>query len=335
MKPLLAITMGDPAGIGPELCLKAALDDQIRAHARLRFYASTAILREHTDVMSVPARELPGVEIVDVGPPREPIAFGQVSGEAGRLSAECLDRAVADAISGGVDAIVTGPISKEAWRASGAGYPGHTEFLAARTETSDFGMLLVSEPLRILHLSTHCSLRQAIEVVREPRIIRMVRLLARTLAQMGIAEPRIAVAGLNPHAGEGGMFGDEEESIIRPAVEKLQQSGLDVEGPMVPDTLFARARTGEYDGILAMYHDQGHIALKTVMFEPGDPGRLRAVRGVNVTIGLPIIRTSVDHGVAFDIAGKGVASPDSLVDAALLAARMVRGRSVLTEPETN
>jgi 4-hydroxythreonine-4-phosphate dehydrogenase len=229
-----------------------------------------------------------------------------------------------------VDGIVTGPISKEAWHRAGVLYPGHTEYLAGRVGTNDFGMMLVRDNWRVLHLSTHCSMRQALTYVRKERIVRMLRLFDEFLRGLDIAAPSIAVAGLNPHAGEGGLFGDEEITEIGPAIEEARRAGLRVTGPISPDTVFARGRTGEFDGVLAMYHDQGHVAVKTLAFEPGSNGRWASVHGVNVTVGLPIIRTSVDHGVAFDIAGQGRARPESLVDAVLLAAQLARKR---TPPE--
>ena len=333
-RPRLAITMGDPAGIGPELCLAAATMPEVTELADIVLVGSEACLRAAGQDLGLPAvweqrfgdgHEPP--QLVDVGAPEQPIPYGRVSAEAGRLSAEALERAIAMAVSGEVDGIVTAPISKEAWHRAGVRFPGHTEYLADRTGTTEFGMMLVAGTWRVLHLTTHVSLRDAIALVKKDRIVWMLGLFDQVLRDLGCRTPRIAVAGLNPHAGEAGLFGDEERTDILPAIRAAVDAGLRAEGPIPADTVFARARNGEYDGVLAMYHDQGHAAFKTLAFEPGDGGAWSAVRGVNVTIGLPIVRTSVDHGVAFDIAGRGIARPDSLVDAISLAAQLAQHRS--------
>ena len=330
-KPRLALTIGDPAGIGPEICLLACAMPVVQRAADLVLVGTEAILESTARELKLPEvwrTEGSGalVRLVNVGEARETIPWGRVSAEAGRLSALYLERAIALALGGEVDGIVTAPISKEAWRRAGVNFPGHTEYLAERFGANEYGMMLVHDAWRVLHLSTHCSLREAIALVTKERIVRMLRLLDETLHQFGITAPAIGVAGLNPHAGEGGLFGDEEITEIVPAVEQAKAAGLRVVGPISPDTVFARARTGEFDGVLAMYHDQGHVAVKTCAFEPGSGGRWASIHGVNVTVGLPVVRTSVDHGVAFDIAGQGVARPDSLADAVLLAAQMARRR---------
>lgn len=331
-RPVLAVTTGDPAGIGPEICLKACAMPVVQRAAKLVLVGTESILERTARELKLPqvwkaARDEPAVGLVDVGGTDEGIRWGEVSPAAGRLSAAYLDRALDLALEGRVDGIVTAPISKDAWHRAGVKYPGHTEVVAERLGAYEYGMMLVQDRWRVLHLSTHCSLRDAVALVKKERIVRMLRLFDRTLRDFEIASPSIAVAGLNPHAGEGGLFGEEEISQIAPAVEEARCAGLRVTGPISPDVVFARARTGEFDGVLAMYHDQGHIAVKTVMFEPGPGGRWSSIHGVNVTVGLPTVRTSVDHGVAFDIAGQGIARPDSLVDAILLAAQMVRSRA--------
>lgn len=324
-RPRLALTIGDPAGVGPELCLAALNAPGVQDAYDLLLVGTESLLNSAGAAMgSAVPRTVP---ILDVGEPEGPIPHGVVSREAGRLSAAYLDRAIALALSGEVDAIVTAPICKEAWHLAGVPYPGHTEFLAARAGSQEFGMMLVHGNWRVLHMSTHCSLRDAIGRVTRPRVFQMLKMFDAALRDLGIAAPRIGVAGLNPHAGEGGLFGDEEAREIAPGIEDARNDGIDAKGPVAPDTIFARARKGDFDGVLAMYHDQGHIAVKTVAFEPSSDGGWSSVHGVNVTIGLPIIRTSVDHGVAFDIAGKGVASPESMLEAIRLAGTMVSNRS--------
>jgi 4-hydroxythreonine-4-phosphate dehydrogenase len=330
-QPKLAITMGDPAGIGPEICLAVCGMPVVRKAAQLTLVGTRSILERTARELRLPedwsaAKDDEPIRVVDVGEASDAVRWGHLSPQAGRLSAQYLDRAIDMALAGEVDAIVTAPISKEAWHRAGVRHPGHTEYLAERLGADEYAMMLVHDAWRVLHLSTHCSLRGAIALVEKERIVRMLRLFDNVLRELGIASPSIAVAGLNPHAGEGGLFGDEEITEIAPAVEQARLAGMRVVGPISPDTVFARARTGEFDGVLAMYHDQGHVAVKTVAFEPGPSGRWASVHGVNVTVGLPIIRTSVDHGVAFDIAGQGIARPDSLVDAVLLAAQMARNR---------
>lgn len=324
-KPRLAVTMGDPAGVGPELCLAVATDTRATGAADLLFVGTESILQS---VAKTLGRPLPDpAHICSVAEPEVAVPPGAVSAEAGRLSALYLDRAIVLAQKGEVDGIVTAPISKEAWHLAGVPFPGHTEFLAAKTGTKEYGMMLVHGTWRVLHVSTHCSLRDAISRVTQERVLRMLLLFDGVLRDLGIASPRIGVAGLNPHAGEAGLFGDEEREHILPAVLEARARGVEVLGPIPPDTVFARARLGEYDGVLAMYHDQGHIAVKTLAFEPSKDGGWASVHGVNVTVGLPIVRTSVDHGVAFDIAGKGIARTESMLDAIQLAARMALVRA--------
>ncbi|MEE9305104.1 MAG: 4-hydroxythreonine-4-phosphate dehydrogenase PdxA, partial [bacterium] len=244
------------------------------------------------------------------------IPFGQVSAEAGAAAVAYLERAIDLAKAGAVDGIVTAPINKEAIHRAGVDFPGHTEILAERTGTDLYGLTLVAPDLAVVHLSTHLPLSEAIALVTRERVSRFIRLTHTVGRQLGYERPRIAVAGLNPHAGEEGLFGTEEREAIAPAVAEARSSGIDVMGPVSPDVVFLQARRGVYDLVLAMYHDQGHVAVKTMGFE----------RGVNVTAGLPIVRTGVDHGTAFDIAGTGRADPTSLIEAFVLAARITRNR---------
>jgi 4-hydroxythreonine-4-phosphate dehydrogenase len=261
------------------------------------------------------ASDRPGtIAIYDVPTDLSKVEIGVEGAESGRVAVESVRTAVSLALAGEVAAIATAPLNKRAMHLAGFTYPGHTELLAELTNTRDYSMMLVTPHLRVIHVSTHVSLREAIERVQEKRILTVIGIAHRTLLGMGIADPRIAVAGLNPHAGESGLFGQEEIEIIGPAVEKARDMGYNATGPFPPDTIFYRASKGEFDIVVAMYHDQGHIPIKQSGFETG----------VNVSVGMPFPRTSVDHGTAFDIAGKGIASESSMVEAIELAAELVR-----------
>jgi 4-hydroxythreonine-4-phosphate dehydrogenase len=249
------------------------------------------------------------------------IPLGQVSAAAGRAAADYIETAVQLAKDGIARGIVTAPINKEALRLAGLPYPGHTEMLAALCGVASVSMLLVHGTMRIAHVTTHVSVREACERITSARVLAVIRLAEGALRQMGLPQRRIAVGGLNPHAGEAGLFGEEEIREIAPAIMQARAEGLDVTGPLPPDTVFARQRAGEFEAVVAMLHDHGHIAVKTVGFTRDRAGRMQT-SGVNVTLGLPIIRTSVDHGTAFDIAGQGVADASSMAEAILLAAQM-------------
>ncbi len=325
-RPIVAITMGDPAGIGPEIALRTVGDPRVeracipviigdggslervrgicRARRRIRAVGSP---RE--------ARGKGAVEVLDlknVDPAACPV--GVVSAAAGRAAVEYVFKSIELAMGGEIAAAVTAPLNKGAMRQAGFSYDGHTEIYAQKTGTKNYSMLLVVGRLRVLHVSTHVALREAVTRVTRERVLTVIRLAGVAARMLGIRAPRIGVAGLNPHAGEGGLFGREEIEQITPAIEAARAEGFDVHGPVPPDTLFYRARRREFDFVVAMYHDQGHVPLKLVGFD----------RGVNVTVGLPMIRTSVDHGTAFDIAGTGRARHESLVAATLLAVRMAR-----------
>lgn len=330
-RPLLAITMGDAAGIGPEIVIKALTEHRkaIDAVGRPVVVGDLGALERAAHVVDrtvalwpadPPFSTLLGDEAVAVHAVGAlnllSIPFGQVSAEAGAAAVAYLERAIDLAKAGAVDGIVTAPINKEAIHRAGVDFPGHTEILAERTGTDLYGLTLVSPDLAVVHLSTHLPLSEAIALVTRERVSRFIRLTHTVGRQLGYERPRIAVAGLNPHAGEEGLFGTEEREAIAPAVAEARSSGIDVMGPVSPDVVFLQARRGVYDLVLAMYHDQGHVAVKTMGFE----------RGVNVTAGLPIVRTSVDHGTAFDIAGTGRADPTSLIEAFVLAARITRNR---------
>ena len=336
-RPRGGVTMGDPAGIGPEVVLKAVAEDEVR-RACVPVIVGDAQLLAHT------ARKLNlecGYEVVrrdeplpeDLSDSPHPIIYhldnvsaaiepGVESGEAGRAAAEYIESAVSLCAAGALDAISTAPINKRALLLGGYSFPGHTEFLAHLTGSTECAMAFVASNLRIVLISTHVPLAEAIRLVERERIERVVRLTDRELRRWGITDPRIAVAALNPHGAEGGLFGVEEAAEIVPAVEACRAEGLDAQGPFSADTVFLRASRGEFDAVVSLYHDQAMIPVKCLSFG----------EAVNVTLGLPFIRTSVDHGTAFDIAGRGVAEHSSMVAAIKLAAELARtedaGRAV-------
>ena len=249
---------------------------------------------------------------------------GAVSAEAGHAAYAYIETAVRLCQSGEIDGIVTAPVNKEALAAAGVPHSGHTEILAKLSATTDFAMLLMGKELRVIHVTTHVSLRRVPDLVTRDRVGRVIRLAQQTMTFLGVARPKIAVCGLNPHAGEDGLFGDEEKTEIIPAVEAARRDGLDVYGPLPADTIFSRARGGEFDIVVAMYHDQGHVPVKTLGFNYDEAtGTWTGLSGVNVTVGLPFLRVSVDHGTAFDRAWKGIANPESMVEALEVAVRML------------
>ncbi len=327
MNPLLGLTVGDPAGIGPEITLRAARDPRT-AEARLIAIGSVEALRSAAAVIpdapalneiahTREARFEPGTLDVIRVPSDVPVRVGVLSAEAGKIAFDGVARAVELALAGDIDGIVTAPLNKEAIALAGHPYPGHTEILADLTGTRDFAMMLTALKLRVVHVTTHVGIREMLERVTTERVLTTIRLADRALRDMGIDSPSVGVAGLNPHAGEGGLFGDEEGRVIAPAIEQARSEGIDATGPWPADTLFGRSVAGDFDVAIAMFHDQGHIAVKVLGFETG----------VNATIGLPIVRTSVDHGTAFDIAGTGRASHDSLVEAITVGAAMAQARA--------
>jgi 4-hydroxythreonine-4-phosphate dehydrogenase len=337
-RPLLAITMGDPAGVGPEVVVSALARRGARAACRALVVGDSRALGRAAERLGrrFATRRVTSASEAESHPQRvclldlgnadpEAIPRGQVSAAAGRAAAEYITRAVALARAGEVAGIVTAPINKEALRLAGVPYPGHTEMLAALCETPEVAMMLVHGEMRVSHVTTHAAVREACDLVTRARVLSVIRLTDDALGRMGLPRRRIAVSGLNPHAGESGLFGDEEGEEIAPAVAEARREGIDATGPLPPDSVFARHRAGEFDAVVAMTHDQGHIAVKTVGFAARPGGGLRSA-GVNVTLGLPTIRTSVDHGTAFDIAGKGLADSSSMVEAIQLAGEMARRR---------
>lgn len=325
--PIIGITMGDPAGIGCEVILKALRHPEIYALCRPVVCGDLAWIEQVSRDLQLPVRVLPdteGVPDTDMVCVRQAtradlseVHYGELSAHAGRAAAECVIVATHLAMENEFDAIVTAPLNKEAMALGGYPYPGHTELLAEVTHTPKYGMFLSSGNLRVIHVSTHVSLREAIERVRTPRIIECIRLGQDGCRQLGITNPRVAVAGLNPHAGENGLFGTEEVEEIAPAIQLARDEGILASGPHPPDTIFARTALGEFDVVVAMYHDQGHIPVKLHGFDSG----------VNITLGLPIIRVSVDHGTAFDIAWQGIAREESLLEAVRVAVQMVHART--------
>jgi 4-hydroxythreonine-4-phosphate dehydrogenase len=287
--PRIAITEGDPAGIGPEIARRAADDARVRAVCEPVLYGAAG----------------------------QSFAPGILAADAGRAAYDAIVRATSDAQRGVVNAVATAPINKEALRLAGLPWNGHTDLLAHLTGAAHVAMMFHSEELRVVLATVHAPLADVPRMLTREVMEQTIELTARELPRFGVARPRLGVAGLNPHAGEHGLFGREEQQVIEPAIACCRTRGVDVAGPFPADTLFVRARRGEFDVVVACYHDQGLIPVKLVAFG----------RAVNVTLGLPIIRTSVDHGTAFDIAGKGIADPESMIAAVLLAAKLASRNS--------
>ncbi len=327
---LLAITLGDPAGIGPEVIIKALGHADVYEQCRPLVLGDKRILARAMGWITGPGLAFDVVTAPSQGQYRaglitlldlqnaDPAAIqpGRVSAAAGRAAVEYVLRACDMTMAGETDAVVTAPLNKEAMNLAGYHYAGHTELLADRTGAEKVSMLLTGPKLRVVHVSTHVALSEAIRRVTSQRVEEVIDLAQRSCQALGIARPRIAVAGLNPHASEGGLFGDQEAKEIQPAIERARARGLQVTDPQPPDTVFLRAVKGDYDIVVAMYHDQGHIPMKLLAFDSG----------VNVSMGLPIIRTSVDHGTAFDIAGTGKAREESMLEAIKVAVQMAQAR---------
>ncbi|UCG00169.1 MAG: 4-hydroxythreonine-4-phosphate dehydrogenase PdxA [Spirochaetaceae bacterium] len=328
--------MGDPAGVGAEIIVKVLARESINQICRALVIGDFNVMQRASrdvtkldlevgrcDPGQIPEAEAfrPGrINVMDLAN-IDVFEWGKISAVCGRAAYEYIETAVQLAMDGTIDGTVTAPIHKEALNQAGISFPGHTEIFASLTGTEDYTMMLVEGDFRVVHVSGHLSLREAIERVKKDRILRVIKLTSDMLRRIGIEHPRIAVAGLNPHAGESGLFGDEEQLEIAPAVADAGSLGMQVQGPLPPDTCFSEASGGKFDAVVAMYHDQGHIPLKMKGFV-WDRNRFASVRGVNITLGLPIVRTSVDHGVAFDIAGKGIASEQSMAAAIELAVKL-------------
>lgn len=325
-KPIIAITMGDPASIGPEIAVKSLLDYTIYEKCNPLIVGDAVVFEHIIALLALPATiniiqnvseakfQKGVIDVFDLGIMQaSDLVFGEINALNGEASFQAVKKAIELAMDKQVDATVTGPINKKSINEAGHHYAGHTEIYAHYTNTKKYAMLLVEEQMRVIHVSTHVSLRQSCDLVKKDRIIEVTELLFNGMKSLGAENLKIGIAGLNPHAGDNGLFGTEDDAEILPAVQALIQMGYDVEGPIPPDTLFAKANTGHYGGVVAMYHDQGHIPFKLAGFK-WDPikKRMDSVKGVNITMGLPIIRTSVDHGTAFEIAGQGIASSDAM-----------------------
>lgn len=313
MSMTIGITMGDPCGVGPEICVKALTQMSPNDRARTRIYGNLATLQA--------AKAVVGSDIdltdyvIDLPIENAPLPWGQLSSIAGDAAFRFIEKAVRDAQAGTIGCIVTAPINKEALNLAGHHYDGHTGMLRSLTNAKAAYMLLASERLKVIHVSTHVSLKDAISRATTERVLDTIRAGNNHLKRIGIASPRIAVAGINPHCGENGLFGDEDDRQIAPAVAAARAEGIDAQGPISADTVFHRAYSGAFDLVIAQYHDQGHIPIKLVAFDTA----------VNVSVELPIDRTSVDHGTAFDIAGTGVANHGNMNEAIAYARKLVAG----------
>ena len=325
MQNIIGLTMGDPAGIGPEIILKSFLDDRVKAYPVV-VIGSFDVMDKVMKVIGISGIKLKRIQSVEEADFQlgtlniidmnnvdiKVLVPGVVQAMAGNAAFEYVKVAAELALKGEIQAVATAPLNKEAMHLAGHNFPGHTEILGHFTNTKDFAMLLYDDLLKVIHVSTHVSLKKAIETLNKERIASVIQIAQDTMKLLGTENVRIGVAGINPHAGEGGLFGDEEIREIIPAIESKKKEGINVQGPIAPDTIFLRAKEGEFDIVIAMYHDQGHIPLKLLGFHSG----------VNVSAGLPIIRTSVDHGTAFDRAWKGISNPSSMIQAIMLARKL-------------
>ncbi|KGQ35661.1 4-hydroxythreonine-4-phosphate dehydrogenase [Gallibacterium anatis] len=327
MKPVLGITMGDAAGIGAEIIVKSLADKHLYEIAQPIVIGDKKMMQRALDLLQSPLKinvvenldnlntKYGTIDLIDLDNVPADLIYSQVDPRAGKAAYEYVEKAVQYAMENKIQAVVTAPLNKEALHAGGKMFPGHTEILAQLSGTKDYSMMLVSEKLRVIHVTTHVQLRKACDLVKKERVLTVIKLADENAKMLGFKQPRVAVAGLNPHSGENGMFGDEDRKEIVPAVEAAKQLGINASGPVPPDTVFHRAANlNEFDIVVVMYHDQGHIPIKLLGFDTG----------VNVTVGLPFIRTSVDHGTAFPIAGKGIADSKSMTESLYLAAQMAQ-----------
>ncbi|WP_152046773.1 4-hydroxythreonine-4-phosphate dehydrogenase PdxA [Aureimonas psammosilenae] len=340
MKPHLAITMGDPAGIGPEIIVRAChhLKDRLaKGDLRLLVIGSNPSLFQARETLGIDIdipevseddENWPALACLQAGPEGEPIRPGVLSADAGRFAYLAVERGVRLAQAGRVQGIVTAPLNKEALNKAGYHYAGHTEMLAELTGSKGSVMMLAHENMRVSHLTTHVALKDVPARLTPQRLRFVIDRTEEALTALGLGRKRIAVAALNPHAGEGGLFGHEDDDVSVPTIATAVADGLDVVGPVPGDTVFVKLRAGQYDAVIAMYHDQGHVPVKLLGFNVNpETGKWEALSGVNITLGLPIVRTSVDHGTAFDIAGKNIANELSLVEAIDYAERLASART--------
>ncbi len=341
-KMRVAITMGDPAGIGPEVTVKALSKAEVYEQCVPIIVGDRAAIEDAIEICNLPLR------IHEITDPEEAEGkFGKVdlinmgflkkggwqykknTALGGKVSYEYITRAISLAKEKRVGAVVTAPISKESLHLAGFSYSGHTEIFADQTETKDYAMLLASKSIHVIHVSTHVSLREACDKVKKERVLKVIKLAYEGMRQLGYENPKIVVAGLNPHCSENGLFGDEEANEIIPAIEAAKAEGINVEGPESPDVVFVKCQAGQFDIVVAMYHDQGHIPLKLSGFQYDlHTNKYNSVSGINCTIGLPIVRTSVDHGTAFGKAGEGRANEESMLDAIFAGVKMAEYRRI-------
>ncbi|MCA6972442.1 D-threonate 4-phosphate dehydrogenase [Pectobacterium carotovorum] len=325
MSKIIAVTMGDPAGIGPEIIIKSLAEGELSGASAVvvgcvqtmrRILALNIVPAVELKIIDKPADAVFATGVINMidEPLEDPQALkpGVVQAQAGDLAYRCIKKATELAMAGEVHAIATAPLNKEALHSAGHLYPGHTELLAKLTNSRDYAMVLYTDKLKVIHVSTHIALRKFLDTLNRDRVETVIEMADVFLKRVGFTHPRIAVAGVNPHAGENGLFGDEEITIVSPSVEAMKAKGIDVYGPCPPDTVYLQAYEGQYDMVVAMYHDQGHIPLKLLGFYDG----------VNITAGLPFIRTSADHGTAFDIAWTGKAKSESMAISIQLAMQL-------------
>jgi 4-hydroxythreonine-4-phosphate dehydrogenase len=328
-RPILGISTGDPAGIGPEVTVKALSHSELYDVCKPLVVCDAKIIRQIISIchlaLTVNTITHPGdgtykhgiIDVLDMkNVDADTFRFNTVSAMTGKASFEYVAKVIELAKAGLIDATITGPIHKEAIQTAGFNFAGHTEIYAELTGTKNYAMMLADGHFRVVHVSTHVSLSEAIRRVKKDRVLKTIELAYDALKKMKIDQPRIAVAGLNPHAGENGLFGREEIDEIAPAIEMARESGIPAEGPFPPDTIFPKMKGGQYDIVVCMYHDQGHIPTKLLGFNyDHKKEKWEGLSGVNITLGLPIIRVSVDHGVAFDKGGEGDANPESMIQA--------------------
>ena len=327
IKPIIAITMGDPASIGPEIAVKALQQRSIHEICKPLLVGDAKVFEQIIGKLKLNVKvnavskvadakfEMGAIDVFDLNiTDINKLQFGKIDAMCGEASFRAVRKAIELAMAKEVDATVTGPINKKSINEAGHHFAGHTEIYAHFTGTKKYAMLLVEDNINVIHVSTHVSLRQAVDLVKKERIVQVIELMVDGLKRLGKTNLKIGVAGLNPHAGDSGLFGTEDDEEIAPAVQEAKHRGYNVEGPVPPDTMFAKAAMGAYGGVVAMYHDQGHIPFKLAGFKwNAEKQQMDSVKGVNITLGLPIIRTSVDHGTAFEIAGKGIASADAMI----------------------
>jgi 4-phospho-D-threonate 3-dehydrogenase / 4-phospho-D-erythronate 3-dehydrogenase len=336
VKPKVGISMGDPAGIGPEICVKALAESHVRSLCDPVIVGDASVIERAVKLLGMDARVMSigsledaefGNNIINVydlnNAPVESVPFGEVTSTSGNAAFEAVIGVIKLANDGLIDATVTAPIHKESINLAGHHFAGHTEIYARYTGSPNVAMLLVDGDFRVIHVSTHVSLRKACDLVKKDRVLHVIRLMHVACQKFGIASPKIAICGLNPHASDGGLFGTEEADEIIPAIKAANQEGIRAEGPHPADTIFSKVAGGFYDGCVAMYHDQGHVPFKVKGFVWDQKlQKWSKIHGVNITLGIPIIRVSVDHGTAFDIAGKGIADHASMIHAIEYAVRM-------------